>query len=67
MNSNKIINLAAPTLSEDAVNKSYADSLVIPQTQIYINTFTPSSNNTNITITHNLATDITGLRVDVYV
>ena len=32
MNSNKIINLATPTLSTDAVNKSYADGLIAPQT-----------------------------------
>jgi hypothetical protein len=33
MNNQKIVNLATPTLSTDAVNKSYADSLISPQQQ----------------------------------
>lgn len=67
MNSQKIINLATPTLATDAVTKAYADSLVVPSTSLYTKEFTGLTNNSILTCTHNLAATLDGLSVQVYV
>lgn len=63
MGNQKITGLGTPTLSTDACTKGYADSLITPQSQIYIHPDTIFANSTTYTITHNLGANVSGLSV----